>query len=343
MNKSMTGINKAKIEDVARNAGVSVATVSRVMNGLPNVREATKIKVLEAMKELSYAPNASARSLRRQESRAVLVTIPNFTNPFYSHILAGIGDCARELDYSALIVPVESENRIDKLIKEFLDSQKADGAILLGSKVNDDWIKKYEEKYCIVQCPEFSDGTLNIPHISIDNYKAMYEMTKYIQSIGHKRIALVINDNQFVSTNMRYKGFMDAVKEAGYAYDAEQYVYRGQDYGFDTGINAARKLLALKERPTAILCISDILALGVMHGADEMGLKVPKDLSVTGFDDVDFIEMFHPSLTTVRQPCYDLGWESMKVFYSCLYKEEYETETCLPYEIKIRESTRQID
>ena len=343
MNKGMTGINKAKIEDVARNAGVSVATVSRVMNGLPNVREATKKKVLEAMKELSYAPNASARSLRTQESRAVLVTIPDFTNPFYSHILAGIGDCARELDYSALIVPVESENRIDKLIKEFLDSKKADGAILLGSKVNDDWIKKYEGKYCIVQCPEFSDGTKSIPHISIDNYKAMYEMTKYIQSIGHKRIALVINDNQFVSTNMRYKGFTDAVNEAGYIYDVEKYIYRGTDYSFETGIVAARQLLSMKERPTAILCISDIMALGVMRAADEMGLKIPKDLSVTGFDDIDFIGMLHPALTTVKQPCYEFGWESMKLFYSCLYDEKHETEACLPYKIKIRESTGKID
>lgn len=343
MNKGMTGINKAKIEDVARNAGVSVATVSRIMNGLPNVREATKKKVLEAMKELSYAPNASARSLRTQESRAVLVTIPDFTNPFYSHILAGIGDCARELDYSALIVPVESETRIDKLIKEFLDSKKADGAILLGSKVSDDWIKKYEEKYCIVQCPEFSDGTKNIPHISIDNYKAMYEMTKYIQSIGHKRIALVINDNQFVSTNMRYKGFTDAVNEAGYIYDVEKYIYRGTDYSFETGIVAARQLLSMKERPTAILCISDIMALGVMRAADEMGLKIPKDLSVTGFDDIDFVGMLHPALTTVKQPCYEFGWESMKLFYSCLYDEKHETEACLPYKIKIRESTGKID
>lgn len=332
----------AKIGDVAAKAGVSVATVSRVMNGIQKVREETRQRVIDAMEELSYSPNASARNLRRKESSTVLVMTPNLTNPFYTHILSGISDCANELNYSSLIVPYESDETAYKKLQELLDSKKADGAILLASAFDDKWLKKYESEYYLVQCAEYSMIPCNVPHVSIDNYKAMYDMTRYVQSMGHKRIALVINNNNYVSTHLRIKGFCDAMNENNSECNAEEYIYRGRDYGFDTGVKALNQLMSLENKPTAILCASDIMALGVMRGAAEKGISVPDDLSVTGFDDVDYTKMFHPYLTTLKQPCYDLGKKSMEILYDLMMSEEVEREVYLPYEIKKRESVRTV-
>jgi LacI family repressor for deo operon, udp, cdd, tsx, nupC, and nupG len=338
----MREASNVKIEDVANKAGVSVATVSRVMNDFPNVRESTRQRVLETMRELSYSPNVAARNLRKRASNNILVLTPNFTNPFYSHILSGISEYARQIDYSVFIVPYESEKSIDGIMKNLFDSQKADGAILLSFNYDDDWLVDFEKDYFLVQCAEFTKKTSHIPHISIDNYKAMYDMTRHMQTLGHKRIALVVNDNKFISTGLRRKGFIDAIEEAGYNYDYEKYIYLGKDYGFETGIEAARKLLLMDEPPTAILCFSDILALGVINGANELGRKVPEDVSVTGFDDVDYTKMLHPYLTTVKQPCYELGKRSMELLNKYINTKECEHEIYLPYEIKIRESTKKI-
>lgn len=335
-------MGKAKIADVAKKARVSVATVSRVINGIENVKEETKKRVLKAMSELSYSPNALARNLRKNASNAVLVLTPNFTNPYYSHILAGISHCATEKGYSALIVPFNTSEEAERLMKNLLDSNKADGVIMLGLHVGDIWIKKYEKQYRMVQCTEYIEGESSIPYISIDNYCAMYSMTKYVQSKGHKRIALVINDNKFKSTKFRLNGFKDAMKESKYKYDLEKYIYYGKDYSFETGVDAASKLCSIPDAPTAILCISDILALGVISGANEMGIDVPQDLSVTGFDDVDYTKMFHPFLTTVKQPCYELGVASMELFYKQIIREEFNIDNIVPYELKIRESVVEI-
>ena len=339
----MREAGNVKIEDVANKAGVSVATVSRVLNEFPNVRESTRQRVIETMREMSYFPNVAARNLRKRASNSILVLTPNFTNPFYSHILAGISEYAAQIDYSVCIIPYENEKNVDKIMKNLFDSQRADGAILLSFNYDDDWIADYEKDYALVQCAEFTKKTKCIPHISIDNYKAMYDITRQVQMLGHKRIALVVNDNKFVSTELRCKGFSDAIKTAGYNYDFEKYIFYGKDYGFETGIEAAGKLLSMEEPPTAILCFSDIIALGVINGANELGKRVPEDVSVTGFDDVDYTKMLHPYLTTVKQPCYELGKKSVELLINKINMEECEQEIHLPYEIKIRESTRKID
>lgn len=329
------------IQNVAELAGVSVATVSRVINGIQNVRNDTKEKVLAAMEELNYSPNASARNLRKQESKAVLVLTPNFSNPFHSHILDGISERAQMLGYSALIVPYKTEENAEMQMKDMIDSKKADGAILLASGRTEKWLKKYEKDYCIVQCAEYSEQVTRVPHVSINNYKAMFQMTKYLQSLGHKEIAIVLNDNKFVSTNLRLDGYLDAMKENGIV-DCERLIYRGKNYNFETGIEAINDLMNREIKPTAVMCISDILALGVINGANSMGLQVPDELSVTGFDDVDYTKMIHPYLTTIKQPCYDLGTRSMDLLYNKLQGINCEAEVYLSYELKIRESTSQI-
>ena len=301
------------IEQVARHAGVSVATVSRTLNDSPTVKPETALRVREAIRELNYIPNQSARNLRRNESRVILALAPNFSNPYYSHILTGIGEKAREKGYSVLICNTFGQAHRERHFLEMLETRRADGAILLGCNkeyTDYSWLAHYTDNYPVVLCCEYVPE-LDCPTVSIDNYSAARETVSYLISLGHRRIAMMSADNGYISTKLRRCGFCDAMSGAGLSVDEASIAPADAEYSFSSGQAAARKLLALEPRPTAIFCVSDILALSVISVAGELGLKVPADLTVTGFDDVDYTTMFHPFLTTVAQPCYEMGKKSL--------------------------------
>lgn len=329
----------ATIEDVAQCANVSVATVSRVINKSSLVSEKTTQRVIETIEALGYVPNVSARNLRKRESRVVLVLAPNFANPYYSHILPGICDSARMLGYSAFICSGQTESQEQTLL-EMLETKRADGAILFTCNYDDDWLANYSDKFPLVQTSEAVDG-INIPYVAIDNYRAMRDSMEHVHSLGHEKIGFITIRNKFLSTRLRKAGYRDAVEEY-YGHDAvdESLIFEMDDYGFESGRKAAIQLLSRNDRPSAIVCASDVLALGVIAAARELNLRVPEDISVVGFDDVDYTKMFHPYLTTIRQPCYQLGWESMKVLQRCIERgTNLADRIVLPHELKKREST----
>lgn len=300
------------IEQVARQAGVSVATVSRTLNNSPAVKPATAQRVRQAIESLRYVPNQSARNLRRNESRVILALAPNFSNPYYSHILTGIGDRAWELEYSVLICNTLGHSSSERQFLKMLESHRADGAILLGCRQDYGWLSRYAERFPIVQCCEYVPD-LECPSVSIDNYAAAREMVIYLQTLGHTRIAMIGADNQYISTRLRREGYLDAMAQAGLPVREDWYAQADAVYSFASGQEAARSLLAAEQRPTAIFCISDILALSAISAAQELGLTVPGELTVTGFDDVDYTAMVHPYLTTVAQPCHEMGRRSVEL------------------------------
>ncbi len=327
------------IEDVAREAMVSVATVSRVVNESGRVSEATARRVRQAIDKLGYVPNPSARNLRRGESKVVLIMVPNFTNPYYSHILSGICDAAQFLGYSAFISSDKDANQ-EKIFTSMMEGRRADGTIFLTCCYDDAWLGKYVDRYPIVQCAEAVDN-VPLPYVSIDNYGAMCELVRHVRQLGHEKIAYVNIENRFLSTRQRKQGYCDSVSggPSGRPVRSE-YVVGTEDYSYESGIAAAERLLSLQDRPTAILCGSDMLALGVVSKARELGLSVPGELSVTGFDDVDYAKMFHPYITTVAQPCYELGWTSMQKLKDCIEKAENDNvHIVMPHKLKLREST----
>lgn len=331
-----------KIADVAREANVSVATVSRVLNKKGSVRPETCERVYKAIEKLSFEPNMSARNLRRNETRVILIVAPNITNPYYAHILAGVGDEARKSGYSALIYNTGGDEEREKNGMDMLKKRRADGAILLASNIDSMWVKEYADKYPIVHCSEYVKG-LDIPRVSIDNYKATLEVMEYIISLGHKKIATISSSNSYISTLLRLKGYKDTLERHGIEVRKDYIALAGAEYSFKSGKAAAFKLLQQKDRPTAIFCISDTIALGAITAAKEMGLRVPEDLTVTGFDDVDYTTMFHPYITTVAQPCYDLGRKSFKILHACMNKtNDIEKKVVLPHKFIIRESSAPI-
>lgn len=327
------------IEDVAREASVSVATVSRVLNGNSRVSETTARRVSEVIERLGYIPNPSARNLRKGESKVVLIMVSNFTNPYYSHILSGICDAAQFWGYSAFINSDKDANQ-EKVFTSMMEGKRADGTIFLSCSCGDAWLGKYAERFPMVQCAEAADG-VSVPYISIDNYGAMCELVRHVRHLGHEKIAYVNIENDFLSTRLRKQGYRDSVASGSFGRGfKEDYVVGTPDYSYESGIAAADKLLSLPDRPTAILCGSDMLALGVMSRAREMGISVPGELSVTGFDDVEYAKMFHPYITTIAQPCYDLGLTSMKKLKECIDKGSNDNmHIVMPYELKVREST----
>lgn len=331
----------ATIADVARMAGVSVATVSRVINNSGRVRQDTADRVQVVIRQLNYTPNLAARNLRRNESRVVMTLAPNFTNPYYSQILSGICDTSRRLGYITLVYNTYDTLTLkERALTELIEETRVDGTLILAINYDDEWINKYKDQYPIVQCSEYVADS-QLPHISVDNYAAAYEMVNYLIGLGHKHIGFVGSENQFFSTRMRFSGYRQALKDAGLPFH-EDYVSRGSvDYSFQSGKAAAQELLGLPRRPSAVFCVSDILAQGVIAQAQENGLSVPGQLSVTGFDDGDTTTMFHPYLTTVSIPCYELGQKAMLLLQQCMQKKpDVPVDVFLPYKFVERESCR---
>ncbi|MDL2235135.1 LacI family DNA-binding transcriptional regulator [Christensenellaceae bacterium OttesenSCG-928-L17] len=331
----------ATIEDVARMAGVSPATVSRVLNGNYKVKPNTEERVRKAIQTLSYVPNFAARNLRRNESMAAMIVAPNFTNPFYSHILAGIGDAAQTLGYSVFIYNMADPEAVRQKIEYTVKNHRADGIILLANPYDASWIAEYSAELPIVQCCEYAEGIEPaLPHIAIDNYQAAYEAVEYLLNLGHRRIAHISSTNSHISTKLRREGYCDALRAFGVTPREEYIVQAGPDYSYHTGYALSNKLFGLKERPSAVFCISDILALSAIAAANDRGLRVPGDVSVLGFDDVDYTTMFHPYLSTIMQPCYELGRRSMQVLHE--FKSTFPAATQvppMPHKLRIREST----
>ncbi len=331
----------ATMADVAREARVSVATVSRLLNHQGPVRPDTAERVYAAIQKLSYEPNILARNLRKNESRVILILSPNVTNPYYAHILSGIGDAAAELGYSALICNTADDQEREKEALDLLKKRRADGAILMSSELGCGWLLEYASRYPLVQCCEY-DPDVDIPHVSIDNYQAAQNTMEYLIAQGHTRIAIISSENNYFSTRMRYQGYRDTLEKYGIPIREDYIAYASRDYSFKSGKMKAKALLGASLPPTAIFCISDTLALGAITAAKEIGRRVPEDVTVIGFDDVEHTTMFHPYITTIAQPCYKLGKQSMHLLYAQMTQgrdARVPHQLILEHELIVRESS----
>lgn len=328
----------ATITDVAKAAGVSVATVSRVMNGSDLVAETTARTVRETIERLGYVPNLQARNLRKNESRNVLVLLPNITNPYYSNVFSGINERAVELGYTPYLCSTDADD-FETILQQTITQKRADGAILMQIGYREEWLQKYSRTFPVVQCCEYT-GFGNTPHVSVDNYQAGYEATEYLTNLGYTKIGTIGADNQSVSTIQRLRGFRDAMKEAGLTPEEKYMTCTDRDYSYPASLEAAHKLLSQEDRPQALFCISDSIALAAVVAAKELGLQVPEDLSIVGFDDVIYTQMIHPYLTTVVQPCRELGVRAMDMVHEIISEGKCtQRNVTLPHGFVEREST----
>jgi LacI family repressor for deo operon, udp, cdd, tsx, nupC, and nupG len=325
------------IQDVALAAGVSAATVSRVINDSPRVSERTRGIVVEAIKRLDYKPNLLGRNLRRSETKLVLVLLPSIANPFYSRIVKGIEDVGHKNGYNVMLCNTNSDVTRERIYLELLKNRLADGVIIMAPEMGENELSEIGLTYPVVQCCEYKEGA-RVSHVSVDNLAAANKAVKHLISQGHKRIGIISCANSFVSTIKREEGYRKALQDAGLHMD-EELVKRG-DYSFKSGVRAASQLLALKERPTAIFAISDIMAIGAIRAAGENGLLVPQNVAIVGFDNIEFASMINPMLTTISQPKYDIGCTTMELLLSQIRGELKEPkDVFLENELIMREST----
>ncbi|PSL41459.1 LacI family transcriptional regulator [Planomicrobium soli] len=326
----------ANIQQVAKQAGVSVATVSRVLNGQNKVASKTKQKVEEAIKELNYEPSMLGRNLRNSESRIMLILIPTISNPFYFEIIKGIENMALSQNYSILLCETDSKPEKEDIYFDLVRKKMADGIISMDPAVNVETLKELAEKYAIIQCSEYGGG-IDIPYVTIDSEEASYRAVKHLIQIGHRKVALINTDEKFSYARERRAGYQRALAEYGIPV-IDDYILYTQQLGFEHGQQAMKKVLALPDRPTAVFAVSDLLAIGALKEINAAGLDVPEDMAVVGFDKIDFSNMTNPTLTTIAQPMYKMGTIAARMLIDLLKGEQVDS-VILEHELIIREST----
>jgi alanine racemase len=326
----------ANIQQVAKQAGVSIATVSRVLNGQNTVSLKTRIKVEDAIKKLNYEPSMLGRNLRNSESRILLILIPTISNPFYLEIIKGIENIAISQNYNILLCETDSNPERENIYFDLVRKKMADGIISMDPAVNVETLKKLAENYAIIQCSEYEEGS-GIPYVTIDNEEASYRAVKHLIKIGHKKIALINSDEKYLYARQRKMGYQRALEEHGISLN-NQYIIQTQHLGFEYGQQAMKKILNLQDRPTAVFAVSDLLAIGALKEINTNGLHVPNDIAVVGFDKIDFSNLTNPTLTTIAQPMYKLGTTAARMLIDKIKGKEVES-ILLDHELVIREST----
>jgi LacI family transcriptional regulator, repressor for deo operon, udp, cdd, tsx, nupC, and nupG len=346
--RTSKGIPSAQptMSDVARRAGVSTATVSRAISQPERVSPQFRRRIQKVVRELGYTINVSARSLRRNDTGMILVVVPDIGNPFFSKLLKGIEHEARKFSYSILIGDTEHAAARVEIYARQLDARRADGLILLngrtphfqGFRVTSDVAAQLAlPQYPIVVVSERIPGS-RLPTVGIDNVAAAKEAVLHLADLGHRRIAHIAGPKGNILTNERRRGYRAALTARGLTADPDLLVFG--DFSIASGRRSARALLLNPTPPTAIFCANDEMAMGAIAEIKASGRSVPRDVSVVGFDDIEFAEIFDPPLTTVRQPRFDMGQLAMSLIGKALRGECLPAEeTTLESEFIIRAST----
>jgi LacI family transcriptional regulator len=338
---------RTTIRDVSRLAGVSVATVSAVINGKPIVSEQLTRQVHRAIEALNYQPDYVARSLRVQKSHILGIVMPQFASPFYAEVLRGVEDVASARGYSILISNSRGDAELERKQVSALISRRVDGMLLASANPNFVYHRLFTRHFPLVLFDRFPSGFTGTAVVT-DNVQASLEATNYLIQLGHRRIATIAGTQGILTADERVDGFRSAMNDAGLKVQQE-YVKRG-NFSMNGGWERALELLNLPTTPTAIFSHNYEMTLGVMRALTEKGAHCPQDVSVLGFDDFvvgmdgfSWATMFSPKLTCVAQSSYELGRRAAQAL---LKKTEAGGEDGaqadiirLPAELRIREST----
>ncbi|SNR95088.1 transcriptional regulator, LacI family [Anaerovirgula multivorans] len=326
-----------KIKDVAEHAGVSVATVSRVLNNSDSVKPDTFQKVMAVIEEMGYKPNAIARSLKVKNTKTIGIMIPDISSHFYPEVVRGIEDVANMYEYNVVLCNTDLKREKELKYLDVLTEKQSDGIIYMSNIITDQLADSFQNLKIPVVL--ISSEYEELPTVLIDNVAASNEMVKYLIQKGHKRIGMIAGQrNDYIAGISRVKGYYKALEEAGIPLEESLLVYG--NYRFKSGYEGGKKLLTQENRPTAIFCASDEMALGVIRAATELKLSMPTDLAVAGFDNIDMAEKICPSLTTIAQPMYEMGAVGMRLLTKILNKETIQqSKVILNYALIEREST----
>jgi LacI family transcriptional regulator len=327
------------IHDVARAAGVAIKTVSRVLNDEPNVRDETRARVQAVVKELNYHPSMSARGLAGRRSYLIALIYENPSANYVVDVQHGAMTRCRQERFQLFVHQcTERGEEMTREIMGLVDQTHADGLIVTPPLSESAELLEALEHRAL---PFVRIAPNQIPHsspfVDIDDEGAGREMTEYLIGLGHKRIGFIVGHPDHYASGRRLQGYKSALKANKLPFRA-QYVKPGQ-FVFESGLEGARQLLAMPEPPTAIFASNDDMAAGVLMAAHEMGISVPKQLSVAGFDDTYIARTVWPRLTTVHQPSYDLAYAATGLLFQVLKTRKTPKPVRLAYKLVCRESS----
>lgn len=320
-----------KLADVARHAGVSAATVSRVLSRPEMVTETTRLAVMEAVAATGYRVNLAARNLRQQRTGAIVALVPHLSNPFFARILAGMGQELGAAGYDLLVGDTMEEGGRHRALHRFLDPSRADGIILLDGQVTESDLAALPTAPPLIMACEWISGAA-LPRVVLDNAQGTEMAARHLLDLGHRRIGWIGGPENNVLHHARLEGVSRALGHVPPGYEG--------DFTLNAGARAAARWLAEapQARPTGIIAFSDESAAGFMGVLQRHGVQIPAQVSVVGFDGIDWVAHLPVPLTTVRQPKLDLGRAAARVLLAHM-RGAAPALTMLTPELLIREST----
>ena len=329
---------RSRIEDVAAVAGVSIKTVSRVLNHEPNVRAETRERVMAAVTRLGYKPNLSARSLAGQRSYSLALVYNNPSRNYLMEIQNGMLEACHAHHYNLILGPVGIGRHTLPDLSALFENSRPDGVVLIPPLTDDavvlDWLEEQEIPYSSI-APREPDGHIGV---RMDETTAVVELIAHLVAQGHRRIAHIKGPRAHGACQWRHAGYRQALRAAGIDYDPAL-VVNGQ-FSFESGITAANALLDLPEPPTAIFAANDDMAAAVYRVAGQRGLRIPRDLSVCGFDDTPIAGHIFPALTTVRQPTSSMGTIATEQLIERIRAAKGGRMVTVDHAVLVRESTQ---
>ncbi|MGN7410475.1 MULTISPECIES: catabolite control protein A [unclassified Sporosarcina] len=328
------------IYDVAREANVSMATVSRVVNGNPNVKPATRKKVTACIERLGYRPNAVARGLASRKTTTIGVIVPDISKSYYAELSRGIADVATMYEYNIILSNSDKRPlREMELIEDHLGKQ-VDGLIFMSDSISDDVRKEMKSANIPIVLAGTLDSELEFPTVNIENKEAAYSAVKELIENDHKHIAFISGPfSRDINRLSKKTGYEDAMSEAGLSIP-DGYIVE-TDNTYDDAYEVWNRLKKLPEPPTAIFAGNDEIAVGLLNGIRDAGLTVPDDLELICFQHSILARAVRPQLTAIRVPLYDLGAVSMRLLTKLMNGEEVnQQQVILPYQLEYRDSVR---
>lgn len=329
---------RIRIEDVAEAAGVSIKTVSRVLNQEPNVREETRSRVQAAVEKLQYRPNPSARSLAGQRSYVIALIYDNPSSNYLMEVQGGVLDACRASHYNLVLGPVAYDHP-DCIahVVDLIQHARSDGLVLTPPLTDDVELLARLEALGVPFASISPRNPRGCVGVTLDEHGAVFEMISHLISLGHRRIGHIKGHPDHGASQWRHTGYREALKQAGIAYDPAL-VVDGQ-FSYDSGVSGANILLDLADPPTAIFAANDDTAAGVIRAAGKRRLVVPDDLSVCGFDDTPISRQIFPQVTTVRQPTREMGRLATLELLKAIRDPQAGEMMRMGYALQLREST----
>ncbi|MEM2367839.1 MAG: LacI family DNA-binding transcriptional regulator [Candidatus Bathyarchaeia archaeon] len=332
-------MTKVTIRDVAKKAGVSVATVSHVLNGTRKVAPETAARVRRVIEELGYQPNAIAQSLRKRVTYAIGVLVSDITNPFFAGLVRGIEDAALANGYSVIVCNSDEDPQKEDIYIRALQRRRIDGLLIVPtcSAPNSALINLVKQRIPFVFVDRKVKG-IEAPAVLSDNAGGAYLATRHLIEKGHRRIGIVLGIPGTTTAEERFAGYYQALMEAGIPYRKELVVWG--EYRVEGGRKAASQLISLRSPPTAIFSTNNLMTVGALQEIYWRGLKIPEEIALLSFDDLEWAELIRPPLTVVAQNPYQMGYRGFELLLTMLRGQTIDFQDIrIPVELKLRGST----